>query len=499
MSEIPVPETALQPGEAAVEEAKVATKREGATDWLVPTILGVAMLLQTLNANVITNALPTMAVALKVDPLSLNLAITMFLLASAVFLPISGWVADKFGAKRIFMAAMVLFALSSAACGLANNMAELIVARVFQGAASAMMAPVGRLLLLRTTPREELVGALAILTMPAMLGPMLGPVLGGAIVTFASWRWIFYMNLPVALVALGLVYRFVPNISEQEVSPLDWLGIALTGVGLAATIFGFENLGRDKLPPSLVAGLFVVGIGCLTAYWRHARNNPHAILDLSIFRIQTFAASTIGGSFMRVAMGGLPFLLAMLLQLGFGMNAFQAGLTTFVSGAGALLMKNCAPPILRKFGFRTVLLVNALIVALSFMSYSLLTPAVPHWIVLVALGAGGFFRSLQMTTMMGLTYADVEQTRMSRASTTSAIMQQLVQSIGVGLAATLLHTFMVMQGVHHISTAIVAPVFLVVGMITLLSIPFFLRLPKNVGHDMHGGGGRRGRPAPAAA
>jgi len=490
MTEVPL-EGSPAP-EATNRPPLVETQAEkSAPDWLVPTILGVAMLMQTLNANVITNALPTMAVAFKVDPLSLNLAITMFLLASAVFLPVSGWVADKFGAKRIFMAAMVLFALSSAACGLAQNMGQLIAARILQGAASAMMAPVGRLLLLRTTPREELVGALALLTMPAMLGPMLGPVLGGAIVTFASWRWIFFMNLPVAILALGLVWRFVPNVSEQKVSPIDWVGIALTGFGLAFTIFGFENLGRDKLSPVMVVGLFVVGIGCLVAYWRHARNNPHAIVDLSIFKVQTFRASTIGGSFMRVAMGGLPFLLAMLLQLGFGLNAFQAGLTTFVSGAGSLLMKSCAPPILRKFGFRPVLLVNALIVAVSFMSYSLLTPSMPHWIVLLALGAGGFFRSLQMTTMMGLTYADIEQERMSRASTASSIMQQLVQSIGVGLAATLLHTFMVLRGVDRMSVATISPVFVVIGLITLLTIPFFLRLPKDVGADMHGKG--RGR------
>jgi EmrB/QacA subfamily drug resistance transporter len=462
-----------------------------APGWLVPAILGTASLVQSLNANVITNALPTMAVALKVDPLSLNLAITMFLLSSAVFLPISGWVADKFGAKRIFMTAMVLFAVSSATCGFATNMGELIVSRVFQGMASAMMMPVGRLLLLRTTPRDQLVGALAILTMPQVLGPTLGPVLGGAVVTFFSWRWIFFMNLPVAIMALGLVWRYVPNVAEREVTPMDWLGIILTGVGLACTIFGFENLGRDKLPPLVVVSLFGVGGGALVGYWFHARNNPNAILDRSIFRLQTFRASTIGGGFMRLATGGLPFLLAMLLQIGFGLSAFQAGLTTFVSGAGSLLMKNCAPPILRKFGFRSVLIVNAVIIAVSFMSYSLLTPDIPHWVVLLALGAGGFFRSLQLTTMMGLTYADIDQPQMSRASTTSSIMQQLVQSIGVGFAATLLHLFMSLHGAHHMTVATISPVFLVTGAVTLISLFFFIPLPKNVGADMHGKGRRR--------
>src|SRR5258706_5104181 len=235
--------------------------------------------------------------ALHVEPLRLNVAITMYLLASAVFLPISGWMADRFGAKRIFMIAMVLYALASAACGFADNLLELVIFRLAQGCAGAMMGPVGRLVLLRTTPKNELVGAMSVVTMPALLGPVVGPVLGGAIVTFVSWRWIFFLNLPIALAGVFLVRAFVPNVKEQAVSPIDWPGIFLTGFGLAGLIFGFENLGRNVMPPLAVAGLFAGGLACPATYWRHARNNPHALIDLSIFRIPTLQASVLGGAF----------------------------------------------------------------------------------------------------------------------------------------------------------------------------------------------------------
>ena len=479
MSEIEVPVEAQAVLEAAPSSATVR-------GWIVPAIIGSALLMQTLNATVISNALPTMARALHEDPLRLNLAITMFLLASAVFLPISGWVADKFGAKRIFMIAMVLFALSSAACGFAQDLNQLVIARIFQGMAGAMMGPVGRLVLLRTTPKSELVGAMSVLTMPALLGPVIGPVVGGAIVTFFDWRWIFFMNLPIAVAGVLLVRAYVPNVKEQDVSPIDWIGILLTGLGLAGLIFGFENVGRGSLPPGVVAGLFLGSFGALTAYWFYARSNPHAIIDLSIFKLPTFRASVVGGAFMRVAMGATPFLLAMLLQIGFGLSAFQAGLMTFISAAGALVMKTTAPPILRRYGFRTVLIVNAVIVGVSFMAYGLFKPSTPHWIMLMVLAIGGFFRSLQFTSLNGMAYAEIEQHQMSRASTTSSMAQQLVQSIGIGLAALLLHMLMVSKGQTHMTAATIAPAFVIIGAITFISILFFIPLPKNAGDEMNG-------------
>jgi EmrB/QacA subfamily drug resistance transporter len=473
--------------EPPVQAAMAAQPQPGALTrgWIVPAIIGSALLMQTLNATVIVNALPTMATAFGVEPLRLNLAITMYLLASAVFMPVSGWAADKFGAKRIFMAAMVLYALGSALCGFAQDLPQLIAARVVQGAAGAMMAPVGRLVLLRTTPKTELVGAMAVLTMPALLGPVFGPLLGGAIVTFADWRWIFFMNLPIAIAGVLLVRAYVPNVKEQQVSPIDFKGILLTGLGLAAVIFGFESLGRSVVPSGVVAGLFIGGFLSLGLYWRHARENPHAIIDLSIFRVPTFQASVIGGGFMRVAMGANPFLLAMLLQVGFGLSAFAAGTMTFISAVGALAMKTTAPPILRRFGFRTVLLFNAVIVAASFAAYALFKPSTPHWLIMIVLAVGGFFRSLQFTSLNGMAFADIGQARMSRASTTSSMVQQLVQSIGIGLAAAMLQVLMTLKGQPTLTWDTVSPAFIILGAVTLVSTAWFVRLPKDAGDEMN--------------
>ena len=469
---------------AVLNEGRDATLR----GWVIPAIIGSALLMQTLNATSINNALPSMAKAMHVEPLRLNLAITMYLLASAVFLPISGWMADRFGAKKIFLVAMVAYALTSAACGFANNLTELVIFRLAQGCAGAMMGPVGRLVLLRTTPKSELVGAMSVVTMPALLGPVVGPVLGGAIVTFVSWRWIFFLNLPIALAGVFLVRAFVPNVKEQDVSPIDWPGIFLTGFGLAGLIFGFENLGRNVMPPVAVAGLFAGGFACLGLYWAHARNNPHAILDLSIFKIRTFQASVLGGAFFRLVPGATPFLLAMLLQVGFGMTAFAAGLMTFISAVGALVMKTTAPPILRRFGFRQVLVVNGVICAATFMVYAFFRIDTPHWLIMIALAVGGFFRSLQFTSLNGMAYADIEQAQMSRGTTTASMAQQFIQSVSIGLAATLLHFLMVRRGETHLTGATVAPAFAIIGAITLVSLFWFLRLPANAGDEMNNRG-----------
>ena len=469
---------------AVLNEGRDATLR----GWVIPAIIGMALMMQTLNATSINNALPAMARAMHVEPLRLNLAITMYLLASAVFLPISGWMADRFGAKKIFMVAMVSYALTSAACGFANNLTELVIFRLAQGCAGAMMGPVGRLVLLRTTPKSELVGAMSVVTMPALLGPVVGPVLGGAIVTFVSWRWIFFLNLPIALAGVFLVRAFVPNVKEQDVSPIDWPGIFLTGFGLAGLIFGFENLGRNAMPPAAVAGLFAGGFACLGLYWAHARNNPHAIIDLGIFRIATFRASVLGGAFFRLVPGATPFLLAMLLQVGFGMSAFAAGLMTFISAVGALVMKTTAPPILRRFGFRSVLIVNGLICAATYMIYAFFRIDTPHWIIMATLAIGGFFRSLQFTSLNGMAYADLEQAQMSRGTTTASMAQQFMQSVSVGVAATLVHFLMVRRGETHLTGAAVAPAFAIIGAATLVSLYWFFRLPANAGDEMNNRG-----------
>jgi EmrB/QacA subfamily drug resistance transporter len=453
---------------------------------LVPAIIGAALLMQTLNATVLANALPTMARSLHEDPVRLNTAITVYLLASAVFLPISGWAADRFGAKRVFLFAIVAYAVSCAGCGIAHNLAQLLVARCFEGAAGALMVPVGRLVLLRSTPRHDLVRAMSVLTMPALLGPVVGPPIGGLIVTYGSWRWIFFLNLPIALMGIVLVTRFIPNVREEVARPLDWPGLFLTGIGMAGVVFGFENLGRGSFPAWAVAAMMATGAACLAAYVWHARRTEHAILDLGLLKIRTFTASVVGGAFLRMGIGATPFLLALLLQVAFGLSALQAGLMTFASAAAALVMKTCAPPILARFGFKRTLSVNAVIVAATFMAYGLFNPATPHWVIYAVLLTGGFFRSLQFTSLNGMAFADIDSGRMSRASTMSTMGQQLAQSIGIGLAATLLRLTMALARTGRLSASIIAPAFVVIGFVALISALFFIGLPDDAGAGLHG-------------
>ena len=453
---------------------------------LVPAIIGGALVMQTLSATVIANALPTMARSFGEDPIRLSSAITIYILASAVFLPVSAWVADRFGAKRVFLIAIVAYAAACAFCGFATNLWEMLAARAFEGAAGAMMTPVGRLVLLRTTPRHHLVRAMSVLTMPALLGPVIGPPIGGLIITYGSWRWIFFLNLPIAALGVVLVWKFIADVREESVGPLDWKGFVLTGLGMGGVVWGFDNMGRGPLPPIAIAAMMAAGAALMSLYAWRARQVANPILDLKLLGIQTFRAGTIGGAFMRMGMGATPFMMAMLLQVAFGLTALQAGLMTFASAAAALVMKTCAPPILAQFGFKRTLIVNAVIVAASFMAYALFRPQTPHWFIYAALLTGGFFRSLQFTSLNGIAFADVDHGRMSRASTLSTMAQQLSQSMGIGMAATFLHVSMVAQHAQRLTADIIGPAYIAVGLVSLVSVLFFLPLPADAGEGLHG-------------
>jgi len=479
--------------EIAAEARNSAGEAQAPFSSVVPAIIGSALLMQTLNATVLANALPTMARSFHEDPVHLNTAITVYLLASAIFLPVSGWAADRFGARRIFVFAIVAYAAACAGCGIAQSLPQLLGARFLEGAAGAMMGPVGRLVLLRSTPKHNLVRAMSVLVMPALLGPVIGPPIGGAIVTYGSWRWIFFFNLPIAAVGVALVLRFIQDVREHNPPPLDWPGLILTGLGMAAVVYGFENIGRGPLPPWAVATLMAGGAVLLAIYAWHAARTEHAILDLKLLKIRTFAASVVGGAFMRMGMGATPFMLALLLQIAFGLSAFQAGMMTFASAAAALVMKTCAPPILARFGFRTTLSVNAVVVAVFFMAYALFRPDTPHWLIYAVLLGGGFFRSLQFTSLNGLAFADIDHVQMSRASTMSTMGQQLSQSIGIGLAAVLLHLSLAHAHVRHLTAPIIAPAFIVIGVVALVPLLFFLPLPQDAGDELHGRARQAGR------
>ena len=456
------------------------------TGPLLPMIIGAALFMQTLDSTVISNALPTMARSLHQDPLMLNLAITAYLLAAAVFLPISAWVADRFGAKNVFRIAIVAFATSSLLCGVSQNLIELVGARMLQGVAGAMMLPVGRLVLLRSVPKSDLVRAMSYLTMPALLGPILGPPIGGFIVTFSSWRWIFFINVPMGILGVVLSTLYLPDVREAVREKLDLRGFILTGFGLAGLVYGFDNLGKNILPFAVVAAMLAGGAICGALYVFHARRTPNAILDLSLFKIRTFTASTVGGLFSRLVIGASPFLLALLLQLGFGLSAFQAGLLTFAGAAGALLMKTTARPIISRFGFKSVLIVNALVVAGLSGCYALFRVTTPHWILLLTLLTGGFFRSLQFTALNAMGYADVPQPLMSRASSLSSMFQQLAQSLGVGLAAMLIHFTLTWRHSPTLTADDITPAFAIVAALSLIALFFFVTLPADAGAEVSG-------------
>jgi len=461
---------------------------------IVPLIVACALFMQNLDSTVIATALPTIARSLDEDPLRLNLAITSYLLSLAVFIPLSGWMADRFGARPVFCWAIAVFTLGSAGCGLAENLAELIAARIVQGMGGAMMVPVGRLVLLRTVPKSELVRALAFLSLPALLGPVLGPPLGGFIVTYSSWRWIFYINLPVGVLGITLGRLFIANVREHEPGPLDLRGFILAGLGLAGLTFGMEAVGRSALPVTVVGGLIVGGAICAALYMLHARHASYPIIDLALLRIPTFFASIVGGSLFRIGIGALPFLLPMMLQVGFGMNALGSGLITFASAAGAMTMRLTATPVIRMFGFRRVLVGNSVIASLFLVAYAWFGPGTPHGVIFMALLIGGFFRSLQFTCVNTIAYADVAPALMSRATSFASMMQQLSVSFGVGIAALLLHVTLVLRGGQPLQAADFPYTFVAVGLVSICSVFFFLPLAPEAGAEVSGHRGARALP-----
>jgi EmrB/QacA subfamily drug resistance transporter len=453
---------------------------------LVPFVVACAMFMQNLDSTVIATALPTIAHSLGETPLRLNVAITCYLLSLAVFIPVSGWTADRFGARRVFSCAIVVFTLGSIACGVSTTLPELVGARILQGMGGALMVPVGRLVLLRTVPKSDLVRAMSFVSVPALIGPVMGPPLGGFIVTYASWRWIFFINIPIGVLGIILVNLLVGDLKETGRRPLDRSGFALTGIGLAALAFGFENVGRGAIPTIAVIGLLAVGALCLTLYVRHARRVSHPIIDLTLFNIPTYASASIGGFLFRMGLGALPFLLPLMLQVGFGLSALHSGLLTFASAAGAMLMKTSAVKILRTFGFRIVLVGDAIISAGFLFGYSLFRPDTPHFVIFLALLIGGFFRSLQMTSINTLGYADVPPAMLSRATSLSSMAQQLSQTAGVATAALMLHTVLVLHGGTRLTAPDFYPVFMAVAMISLLSVPFFLKMAPDAGAEVSG-------------
>jgi len=460
---------------------------------LIPLVVACALFMENLDSTVLATSLPAIARSLGESPLQLNLAITAYLLSLAVFLPISGWIADKFGARRVFIAAILIFTGGSIACGFADSFWGFVGARAFQGLGGAMMVPVGRLVLLRSVPKSELVGAMALVTMPALVGPILGPPLGGFLTTYLSWRWIFWINIPIGVIGIAMALILIRDVREEAVPPFDWAGFVLAGVGLGALMLGLETLGRDMLPTGVVAALLAVGVALIAAYVVHARRTAHPVLDLALLRIPTFHAAVVGGFLFRLGVGATPFLLPLLFQVGFGMNALQSGLLTFASAAGALTMKIVAKPILRRYGFRNVLVVNAMVSAVFLGASALFSVTTPAAVIIGTLLLSGFFRSLEFTSINVLVYADVPSERMSNATSFDSMGKQLSLCTGVAVGALVLHMVLALRGADTVSAADFAPAFLTIAAISALATIVFWRLPPDAGAEMSG----RQPPTPA--
>ncbi len=450
---------------------------------LTALIVACALLMENLDGTVISTSLPAIARDLHEDPIALKLALTSYLLALAVFIPASGWVADRYGTRTVFRLAIMVFTGGSILCGFSSSLTGFVLARVVQGVGGAMMVPVGRLLLLRSVERHDLVKAMSFLTVPALLGPMLGPPVGGFITTYFHWRYIFWINVPIGIVGITLVTLFIENVRDDHVRPLDVAGFALSGIGLSAIVFGLTLLGRSFAPLPVVLALIVFGMVVFALYVRHARRVPHPVIDLSLLKVPTFRVSLTGGSLFRIGVGAVPLLLPLMLQLGFGMTPLRSGLTTFVAAMGAMAMKATASPILNLVGFRRVLVWNGAI-GIGFIAINgLLSPTTPIALILGILLAGGYFRSLQFTGINAIAYADIDQAAMSRAVSFAAVAQQLALSVGVALGAGVLQIARSTHG-GGLQLSDFHWAFLAVAAVSTSSLVAFIRLPADAGASL---------------
>ena len=454
----------------------------------LPWIVAAALFMEQLDSTIVNTAVPAMAASLHVTPLSLKAVVTSYILSLAVCIPVSGWMADRFGTRRVFSVAVAVFILASILCGLAVNVPMLVAARILQGIGAAMMMPVGRLAIIRTFPKAELLTAMNFVIIPALIGPLLGPTVGGLIVHWLSWREIFFVNVPVGMVALLLIHRHMPDYRGDAPRPLDIVGLTLFGSGTALLSWLLEIFGEHHLDVTSAAILLLLSLSLLAAYVLHARLASHPLLRLALFGVRTFRISVIGGFITRLGIGGLPFLLPLLYQLGLGLPAWESGLLMMPAAAAAMGMKLIAVPVLRRYGYRRVLMVNTVMIGLTIGLFSLVSPATPL-VLIVLLGlAQGFFNSLQFSSMNSMAYADIETPDSSMASTIASTLQQISMSFGLACASLIAAWYLgdlpqtdriaVTNALHH--------AFLTLGGLTILSSLSFWTLRSRDGESVSG-------------
>jgi EmrB/QacA subfamily drug resistance transporter len=463
---------------------------------IIPLVVATAIFMENTDSTILATALPTIAGDLGLDPISLKLAVTSYLVSLAVFIPASGWVADRMGARTTFRIALAVFMAASIGCAFSGSLGQFVFWRAVQGAGGAMMVPVGRMVVIRTVSKNELVRALSFIAMPALIGPMLGPPLGGFIVTYADWRWIFFVNIPIGMLGIVLATLFIPDM-KHETPPLDVRGFLLSAVGLGGLILGTAMTGRRIAPPEVVVACMVVGAISLAGYVYHAFHVPRPLLDLRLLRFKTFEAGILGGTFFRFGVGASAFLLPLMLQLGFGLDALSSGLITFAGAIGALAVKPLARTFLHKFGFRRLLIVNGLLASVVLMAYALFTAATPHVLIMFVLVCGGFLRSLQFTSLSAITYAELESSQIGAGTGMASVGQQVSVSLGVATGAMVLEMSELLSGRAHPVTADFAAAFVVVGLVSTVSALLMFRLPMAAGDEICGRSVPEADPSPS--
>jgi len=455
-------------------------------DRVVPLIVAVALFMENMDSTVISTSLPAIARAIGTDPLALKLAVTSYLLALAIFIPASGWTADRFGARNVFRVAIGVFMLGSIGCALSRSLDEFVLARIVQGIGGAMMTPVGRLILVRSIDKRLLVDAMALVTIPALVGPICGPPLGGFITTYASWHWIFLINVPIGLAGIAAATRYIPDVRAERPDPFDFVGFMLSAVAVGGLAFGLSAMGLEFLPRGVVAALIGAGAISAAAYIVHARRTPSPILDLDLFKFPTFRASVFGGFMFRLGIGALPFLLPLLLQIGFDLTPFQSGLITFTGALGSMFMKAAVARVLKHFGYRPVLVYNSLISGAFLAACASFVPGMPFAVMIAVLLAGGFFRSLQFTSINTIAYAEIEPRLISRATAITSAAQQLSLSTGVAVGALVVEVTLRLRHETAMGALDFPPAFLAVGALSAAAALIFARLAPEAGAELAG-------------
>ena len=463
-----------------------ATPADAATRRLLPWLVAVAFFMESLDTTILNTAVPTIAHELGVAPLSMKAVLSSYTLSLAVFIPISGWMANRFGTRRVFSAAIGLFVLGSFLCGIARNVHWLVAFRILQGCGGAMMLPVGRLTMVRTFAKSELISAMSFVAIPGLVGPMVGPVAGGLIVGYLHWSVIFFVNIPIGLAGLYMVYRHLPDYRESQNPPLDAVGLVLFGSGVALLSYVLEVFGEHSLSNREIGGLLSLSFALLFGYWLHSRSTEYPLLQVMLFRLRTFRAAVSGSFFTRLGIGGLPFLFPLLYQIGMGFTPIQSGALMIPQTFAAMSLKLTMPKLLARFGYRNILISNTLLLGMLIMLFATVGPGTPVWLIVLQVFCFGFFTSLQYTSMNTLVYADVEGRNASSASTISSTMQQMSISFGIA-TASLATAFFVPDRFHASAAEMIHGIhqaFIALGVLTIVSTLIFVGLKRDDGSEV---------------